>query len=63
MSYIEENKLANEIYSEDFYEKGTELALSATQIILPFMSKWTNCKTIIDFGCGTGKWLHAAKNQ
>lgn len=61
MSYIEESKPVNEIYSKEFYEKETELALSAAQIILPYILNRISCKTIIDFGCGTGKWLHAAK--
>ena len=61
MSYIEENKPVNEIYSKEFYGKETEIALSAAQIILPYILNRINCKTIIDFGCGTGKWLYVAK--
>ncbi len=49
------------IYNSEFYEGESESALSAAQIIFPYVIGRIGCKSIIDFGCGTGEWLKVAK--
>lgn len=49
------------IYDEKFYEVESESALSAAQMILPYVVERLGCKRIVDFGCGTGEWLETAK--
>lgn len=50
-----------EIYDKNFYEHEGKSALSAAEILLPFIIDNLGCKSIVDFGCGTGEWLSVAK--
>lgn len=51
------------IYDKRFYEDEGSSAFFSAQIILPYVMKHIKCKTVIDFGCGTGEWLKIAKES
>lgn len=50
------------IYGNLFYNAETKTANKASQIMLPYIIKKLGCKSVIDYGCGTGEWLLAAKS-
>jgi SAM-dependent methyltransferase len=48
-------------YSRAFYSSRLEASLRSAQAVLPFVLQLVEPRSIVDFGCGTGTWLHAAK--
>lgn len=48
-------------YGTAFYEVEGESAKKSSQVILPYVIEILQPKSIVDFGCGTGEWLHTAK--
>lgn len=49
------------MYDEKYYKKHQNGSYTSAQIILGFIQKITNFRTIIDYGCGMGTWGSAAK--
>ena len=50
------------LYNEDFY-KFIEESKIDEQIIMPLIIQWISPKSIVDFGCGEGRWLGEALRQ
>src|SRR5512134_2641224 len=48
-------------YSRAFYSNRQEASLRSAQAVLPFVLELVEPRSIVDFGCGTGTWLYAAK--
>jgi SAM-dependent methyltransferase len=48
-------------YSQGFYVSRQEASLRSARLVLPYVFELATPKTVIDFGCGTGTWLAAAK--
>lgn len=51
----------NKNYDKNFYATEKEASKSASDILIPYVIEHLNCKSVIDFGCGVGKCLSAAK--
>ncbi len=49
------------VYGTNFYNSERKTAQTASQVILPFIIEKLKCKSILDFGCGTGEWMLTAK--
>lgn len=49
-------------YSRAFYASRQEASLRSARAVLPFVLELVKPRSIVDFGCGTGTWLHAAKS-
>jgi SAM-dependent methyltransferase len=48
-------------YSQAFYSSRQEASLRSARAVLPFALQLVEPRSIVDFGCGTGTWLSAAK--
>ena len=48
-------------YDADFYERQREGSLKSAQAVLPVVFDLVKPASIVDFGCGVGTWLSAAK--
>jgi hypothetical protein len=48
-------------YSRSFFVDREEASLRSARAVLPFVLDIVKPCSIVDFGCGTGTWLHAAK--
>lgn len=48
-------------YSRAFYASRQEASLRSARAVLPFIFELVEPRSIVDFGCGTGTWLHVAK--
>ena len=57
----EDKELTNDIYNDDFYEDNQYGSYISAKHILKKIIPVVHPKSIIDFGCGTGTWLAAAK--
>lgn len=51
----------SKVYNETFYQNEGALALTSAEIILPMVLDKLKCKSIVDFGCGTGEWINIAQ--
>lgn len=49
------------IYSSDFYKSRQQLAQKSASIILKHLFSNIKINSVIDFGCGTGTWLHECR--
>ena len=57
-----ERQSSSIIYDELFYWENRYNSVLSARIILGFILERLECKSLIDFGCGTGTWLWAASN-
>lgn len=48
-------------YNDAFFDLETKVALSAAEVIMPWILERTGAKTVVDIGCGTGAFLSVAK--
>lgn len=51
----------NKNYDTNFYVVEKEASKNASDILIPYVIERLNCRTVIDFGCGVGECLNAAK--
>jgi SAM-dependent methyltransferase len=48
-------------YSNSFYEQRCGGSLGSARIVLPIIFQYCAPRSVLDVGCGTGKWLAAAR--
>ena len=46
------------MYDRDFYSQIHDGAINSARVIVPFVIEEFHPDSVIDFGCGTGAWLH-----
>lgn len=49
--------MSDTLYSEEFYRSCFEGSVASARQIVPFLKTITNCKSVVDVGCGLGTWL------
>jgi len=49
------------LYNEEFYETQHAPALASARVVLPLVGITIPFSSVVDFGCGSGAWLHVAK--
>lgn len=49
------------LYNQEFYNEEGSAALAASEIIMSYVLSKLECRSVVDFGCGTGEWLNACK--
>lgn len=52
----------SELYDDVFYWENRYGSVMSARSVLGFVLKRLQCKSVIDFGCGTGTWLWVALN-
>lgn len=50
-----------QVYGSSFYVQQRDGSLNSAKAILPLVFALTKPKSVVDFGCGVGTWLAAAK--
>ena len=50
-------------YTHEFYKDQQSGSISSAKEIVPYITKLTNPKSVLDVGCGIGTWLSVFKNQ
>jgi SAM-dependent methyltransferase len=48
-------------YTKSFFESREQASSRSADCVLPFVFELVRPKSVVDFGCGTGTWLDAAK--
>lgn len=56
-----EVELENTVYSQSFFVNRQEASRISAGLVLPAVFEIVRPASVIDFGCGTGTWLEAAK--
>jgi len=46
------------LYTPVFYANHHSGSLAGARVAIPLLISLTNCKSVLDVGCGTGTWLH-----
>lgn len=48
-------------YNKKFYDWIDNMVKGDAEVIMPYLIQWINPRNIVDFGCGEGIWLEAAR--
>ncbi len=60
---LDERDMSDHIlYNEEFYSKRRNLVKPSAEAIIGHVFNLCNIESIVDFGCGTGTWIHTAQS-